>query len=70
MLGKIEQEDKGTPADEMVGRHHRRDGHESEQTPGDSGGQASLACCSLWGHKGLDTTERLNNSKGQMHPGF
>ena len=30
--------------------------HEFKQTPGDSGGQRSLVCCSLWGHKELDTT--------------
>ena len=29
---------------------------------GDGEGQGSLACCSLWGHKELDTTERLNNN--------
>ena len=33
--------------DEMVGWHHRLNGHEFEQTPGDSEGQGSLACCSL-----------------------
>ena len=32
--------------DEMVGWHHRLNGHEFEQTPGDSEGQGSLACCS------------------------
>ena len=32
---------------------------ELEQTPGDSGGQESLAGCSLWGHKGSDVTEQL-----------
>ena len=35
------------------------DGHESEQAPGVEG-QGSLACCSPWGHKELDTTEQLN----------
>ena len=34
-----------------------------EQAPGDGEGQKSLACCSPWGHKELDTTERLNNNK-------
>ena len=29
----------------------RLTGHESEQTPGDSEGQGSLACCSPWGHR-------------------
>jgi len=44
----------------MVGWHHRLDGHELEQTPGDGEGQGSLACCSPWVAE-LDTTERLNN---------
>ena len=30
--------------------------HESEQTPGETEGQGSLACCGPWGHKELDTT--------------
>ena len=41
----------------MVGWHHPLNGHEFEQTPGDSEGQGSLACCSPWGHKESDTTE-------------
>ena len=44
----------------MVGWHHRRDGHEFEETPGVGDGQGSLACCSPWGHKELDMTEQLN----------
>ena len=36
--------------DEMVGEHHQLNGHEFEQTPGDSAGQGSLACCSPLGH--------------------
>ena len=35
----------------MVGWHHWLSGHELEQTPGESGGQRSLVCCSSWGHK-------------------
>ena len=35
-------------------------GHELEQSPGDSGGRRSLTCCSTWGCKELDMTERLN----------
>ena len=31
--------------DEMVGWHHQLNGHESEQSPGDSGGKGSLLCC-------------------------
>ena len=65
VLGKIEggQEEKGATEDEMVGWHHRLSGHEFGQTLEDSEGQASLACCSLWGPKELDTTERLNSEK-------
>ena len=37
--------------DEMIRWHHQLNGHEFEQTPGDSEGQGSLACCSPWGHK-------------------
>ena len=47
----------------MVGRHHQLKGHEFEQTLGGSEGQGSLVCCSPWGHKESDTTERLNNNK-------
>ena len=46
--------------DEMVGWHHRHDGHEFEQVPGVGDGQGSLACCSPWGHKGLDMTYQVN----------
>ena len=48
--------------DEVVGWHHGLNGHELEQTLGDSEGQGSLACCSPWGHKQPDMTERLNKS--------
>ena len=47
----------------MVGWHHQLNGHEFEQTLGDSEGQGSLACCSPWGHKESDMTEQLNNNK-------
>ena len=46
--------------DEMVGWHHRLNGHEFEQTPGDCERQGSLVYCNSWGRKELDTTERLN----------
>ena len=42
----------------MVEWHHRLSGHEFEQTPGDSEGQRNLVCCSLWGHKELDTEKQ------------
>ena len=47
---------------EMVGWHHRLSGHEFEQAPGVGDGQGSLVCCSPWGHKESDTTERLNGT--------
>ena len=54
ILGKIE---RGTIEDEMVGWHHRLNGHEFEQAPGVGDGQGSLACCSPCGRKEADTTE-------------
>ena len=42
-------EKKGVIGDEMVGWHHQLNGHESEQTLGDSEGQGSLVCSSPWG---------------------
>ena len=42
------QEEKGMTEDEMVGWHHRLNGHELEQSPGDGEAQGSLACCSSW----------------------
>ena len=46
----------------MVGWYHSFNGHEIEQAPGVGYGQGSLECCSPWGHKETDMTERLNNS--------
>ena len=43
-----------------VGWHHLLDGHEFEQAQEVGDGQGSLACCSPWGRKELDMTERLN----------
>ena len=54
------QEEKGTTEDEMVGWHHWFNGHGIEWTLGVGDGQGGLACCSSWGHKESDTTERLN----------
>ena len=48
--------------DEMVGWHHRLDGHEFEQAPRVGDGQGSLVCYSPWGHKESDTTEQLNQT--------
>ena len=44
----------------MVGWHHRLDGHELEQALGVGDGQGGLGCCSLWGLKESDMTERLD----------
>ena len=43
--------------------HHQLDGHEFKQAPGDGDGQESLACCSPWGCKELETTEGLNRTE-------
>ena len=48
---------EGATVDEMVEWHHQLNGHEFEQTPGDSEAQGSLACGSTWARKKLDTTE-------------
>ena len=45
---------------EMVGWHHRLNGPEFEQTPGDGDGQRGLVCSSPWGCKESDMTEQLN----------
>ena len=44
----------------MVGCHHQLDGHELEQAPGVGDGHGSLACCSPWSCKEMDTNEPLN----------
>ena len=57
MLGKIKgRRRRGTTEDEMIGWLHRLDGHEFGQALGVGDGQGSLACCSPWGHKELDTS--------------
>ena len=53
--GKDWRWEKGTTKDKMIGWHHRLNGHEFEQTPGDREGQGSLVCCSPWGRKESDT---------------
>ena len=50
----------------MAGQHHQLNGHEFEQTPGDSEGQGRLACCSSWSCKESDTTQRLNNNSNSI----
>ena len=59
----------------MVEGHYLLDGHELEQAPEVGDGQESLACCSPWGRKELDTTERRtevnnpNQKRSSSYPG-
>ena len=60
MLGKTEGR-RRRGQQRMKWLDHRLNGHEFEQTPGDSEGQESLVCCSPWGSKELDMIEQLDN---------
>ena len=63
------QEKKGTTEDKMVGWHHWFNGHEFEQTQGDSKRQGSLVCCSSWGHKDLGVTDSVTEQQQKfLHP--
>ena len=62
MLGNTDSRRKRGQQYEMVGWHHWLNGHESEQTPGDSEGHGSLMYCGPWGCKESDMMERLNNN--------
>ena len=59
-VGKDWRQEKRTTEGEIVGWHHRINGHEFEWTLGVGDGQGGLACCGSWGHKESDTIERLN----------
>ena len=61
------QEEKGPTEDEMVGWHHRLDGHEFEQALGVGDGQGSLVWCSPWSHKESYTTGWLNHNNNKTH---
>ena len=52
--------------EKMLGWHHRLNGPEFEQAPGEGEGQGSLASCSPWGRKESGTTERLNSNKFKL----
>ena len=62
------REEKGTTEDEMVGWHHRLNGHKFEQAQGVGDGQGGLVCCSPWGCKESYTTERLNGTEPEPSP--
>ena len=61
MMGKIEGRRRGHQRIRWLEEHHQLNGHEFEQTLGDSEGQGSPVCCSPQGHSESDMTERLNN---------
>ena len=50
------QKEKWAAEDQIITQRRQLNGHESEQTLGESEGQESLACCGPWGHKESDTT--------------
>ena len=56
------QKEKRAAEEEMVGWHHRLNGRELGQSPGDGEGQGDLVCCIPWDRKELDMTWRLNNN--------
>ena len=58
----IRQEEKGMTEDKMIGWHCQLNGHDFEKGLGDGEGQGGLACCSPWGRKELDMTERLTTT--------
>ena len=61
--GQDWRREKGATENEMVGWHHRLNGHEFEQAPGVGNGQGSLVYCTPWGPKESDMTEQLNWAK-------
>jgi len=60
LIGKDPGKDWRWKGKGMVGWHHQLDGNEFEQAPGIGDGQGSLVCCSPWGCKESDMTERLD----------
>ena len=64
MLGRIEGRKRRGRQDELVREHHQLNGYEFKETPEDTKGKKNLVCCSPWGYKESDTTQRPNNNKG------
>ena len=61
------QEEKEMTENEIVGWHHRLDGHEFEHALGNDEGQGSLVYCSPWGHKVYEMTEGLNSNSNKKY---
>ena len=61
-MERVAWKQKGPTEDEMVGWHHRLNGHEFGWTLGVDGGQGGLECCSTWGRTKL----MLQQSRTQM----
>ena len=70
MLGEIEGRRRRGQQDEMVGWHHRLNGHGFGWILGVGDGQGGLACCSSWGHKELDMTGQLSTHTGCFKKNF
>ena len=68
--GKDWGQKKGVTEDKMARWHHQLNGHESEQTLGDTEGQGRLVCYRPWGRKEWDTTEWLNSKPSQNIAGL
>ena len=66
--GQDWRQEKGTTEDEIVGWHHRLNGHEYEQAPRVGDRQGSLVCCCPWGCKKSDMTEGLNWTEEEINP--
>ena len=66
--GKEWGQEKGMTENEMVGWHHRLNGHEFGWNLGVGDGQGGLVCCGTWGHKESDTTEWLNWTELNWYP--
>ena len=58
----VSRKEKVMTADEMVRQHHKLNGCEFQQTPGNTEGQGSLECCNPWGHQESDTIQQLNSN--------
>ena len=63
----LHQQKKRATEDEMVGWHHRFNGHELGKIPRDNKGQGRLASCRPWDHKESDRTWQLNNNNNNRN---